>query len=412
MQYMFENKGKWLKQIKESKEDYHNELNPKLWDNKSLKSDVSNKLKEIAKAFIDYLDINEDAIEDIVITGSSAGYNYTPYSDLDLHLVVDYDKVHKDCPIVEGFLWSMKSQFNKDHDISIYGIPVELYAEQSGAGTVHNGLYSLMLNKWIDEPKKIVPPDNDAAVEAKYNELKEAADKIEDSEVAKELLNKIYTMRKAGLSNGGELSTENLAFKKLRNDGTIEKLKQMEKEQIDKELSLEDFSEDPLDEIDEDYQVRNKKSGKIYSVKRVNPELHELVKDIKPIEPKQHSTDKVTISKTGEPVIGTHPVDYEYDDNDSLVAVDKVEKELSTNLAASINKVRKLSTIIKGLKSDIKKEKDSLEYPYVDHGKVLQNIKSLEEKLAQAISKQKVAKTTMRSNSAKLDNYYKNKGEN
>ena len=249
-----------LDEVEESAEDYHNELNPKLWDNMKLKPEVKNKLNEIAKAFIDYLDINDDAIEDIVITGSSAGYNYTPYSDLDLHLVIDYDKVHEDCPIVEGFLWSMKAQFNKDHDISIYGIPVELYAEQSGAGTIHNGLYSLMQNRWIDEPKKIVPPDNDAAVEAKYNELKEAADKIEDSEVAKELLNKIYTMRKAGLAQGGELSTENLAFKKLRNDGTIEKLKQMEKEQIDKELSLEDFSEDPLDEIDESISESTKRA--------------------------------------------------------------------------------------------------------------------------------------------------------
>ena len=241
-----------LDEVEESAEDYHDELNPKLWDNMKLKPEVDDKLKEIAKAFIDYLDINNDAIEDIVITGSSAGYNYTPYSDLDLHLVVDYDKVHENCPIVEGFLWSMKAQFNKDHDISIYGIPVELYAEKAGQGTVHNGLYSISQNRWLDKPKKIVPPDNDAAVEAKYNELKEAAEKIEDSEVAKELLDKIYTMRKAGLAQGGELSTENLAFKKLRNDGTIEKLKQMEKEQIDKELSLEDFSEDPLDEIDED----------------------------------------------------------------------------------------------------------------------------------------------------------------
>lgn len=408
----FENKGKWLEQIKESKEDYHNELNPKLWDNKSLKSDVSNKLKEIAKAFIDYLDINEDAIEDIVITGSSAGYNYTPYSDLDLHLVVDYDKVHEDCPIVEGFLWSMKSQFNKDHDISIYGVPVELYAEKSGSGTVHNGLYSLMQNKWIDEPKKIVPPDNDAAVEAKYNELKEAADKIEDSEVAKELLNKIYTMRKAGLSNGGELSTENLAFKKLRNDGTIEKLKQMEKEQIDKELSLEDFSEDLLDEIDEDYQVRNKKSGKIYSVKRVNPELHELVKDIKPIEPKQHSTDKVTLSKSGEPMLGKHPAEYEYDDNDNLVAVDRVEKELNTTLASNINTVRHLTSLIKGLKANIEKEKVNLERPNTNHYEVKKKIDDLSSTLKTAEDKQKRAKAAMQYNLKQLDIYYRNKGEN
>ena len=110
---------------------FHDELNPKLWDGLELKPDVKEKLNEIAEAFKEYLDIPEDAILDIRITGSSASYNYTEYSDLDLHLIIDYEKVHEDCPLVEGYLWSYKSQFNANHDISIYDVPVELYAEDS-----------------------------------------------------------------------------------------------------------------------------------------------------------------------------------------------------------------------------------------------------------------------------------------
>ena len=230
---------------------FHDELNPKLWDGLELKPGVKEKLNEIAEAFKEYLDIPEDAILDIRITGSSASYNYTEYSDLDLHLIIDYEKVHEDCPLVEGYLWSYKSQFNANHDISIYDVPVELYAEDSKQEAISNGVYSLMEDRWLKEPKKIPPTDNDEDVQAKYQELKDAIDKCDDSEVANELLDKIYTMRKSGLAEVGEFSTENMAFKLLRNDGSIDKLKKLKKEKVDKQLSLESYNEEMyIDEKD------------------------------------------------------------------------------------------------------------------------------------------------------------------
>ena len=173
-----------------------------LIQNFGQKPEVANKLKEIADAFIEYLEIPTDSILDIVITGSSASYNYNKYSDLDLHIIVDYEKVHEDCPLVNGYLNSLKKQFNDAHDIFIHDVPVELYAEQKDVGTVHNGLYSLNTG-WIDIPKKIPPTDNDAAVEAKFNEIKDMVEKCNDSEEAVSLLEKIYTMRKAGLATAG-----------------------------------------------------------------------------------------------------------------------------------------------------------------------------------------------------------------
>ena len=230
---------------------FHEELNPKLFNGLELKPEVKEKLNEIAEAFKEYLDIPEDAILDERITGSSASYNYTEYSDLDLHLIIDYEKVHEDCPLVEGYLWSYKSQFNANHDISIYGIPVEVYAEDSKQEAISNGVYSLMEDRWLKEPKKIPPTDNDEDVQAKYQELKDAIDKCDDSEVANELLDKIYTMRKSGLAEVGEFSTENMAFKLLRNDGSIDKLKKLKKEKVDKQLSLENYNEEMyIDEKD------------------------------------------------------------------------------------------------------------------------------------------------------------------
>lgn len=245
---------------------FHEELNPKLWDGLILKEDVKEKLHEIADAFREYLDISEDSILDIRITGSSASYNYTQYSDLDLHFIVDFEKVHEDCPLVEGYLWSYKSQFNDNHDISIYGVPVELYAEDSRQEAISNGVYSLMEDKWLKEPKKIPPTDNDEDVQAKYLELKEACEKCDDSEEAEKLLTKIYTMRKAGLADVGEFSTENMAFKLLRNDGVIEKLKELKKEKVDKQLSLESYNESKEFKVGD----RVRKGKRLGTIKKVD----------------------------------------------------------------------------------------------------------------------------------------------
>ena len=218
---------------------FHDELNPVLWEDNKLKEEVKDKLKKISSTFIEFLDIPEDAIEDVRITGSSANYNYTEFSDIDVHVIVDYEKVHDDCPIVQGYLWAYKQLFNDEHDIFIYGIPVELYAEDSNSPGISNGIYSLTEDKWISEPEKIKVTVDDAAVQKKYQELKEEADKIDDSEKAAELLRKIYRMRKAGLSEAGEFSTENLAFKELRNNKDIDKLWDIQKKDIEKKLSLE-----------------------------------------------------------------------------------------------------------------------------------------------------------------------------
>lgn len=221
-------------------QEFHDKLNPLLWADYKLKPEVSKKLKEIAQAFIDFMGINKKAVKDVVITGSSASYNYTPQSDIDLHVLVDFEKVHKDCPIVGDFLLSKKSEFNRNHDIFIYGVPVEVYAEKEDNENVHNGLYSLKKEGWLEEPKKIAPVKNNKAVEAKYKEMKGLIDNIADKDEAVKLIDKIKKMRQAGLAEGGEFSVENLVFKKLRNEGLIGKLMDIKKEGIDKELSLEE----------------------------------------------------------------------------------------------------------------------------------------------------------------------------
>lgn len=230
----------------------HDTLNPKLWEKWQekriggkityhLKDEVADKLNEIAHAFIEQLEIPSDAVRDILLLGSSASYNYTSYSDIDLHISVDYDKVHKDCPVVQGYLFAQKSLFNKEHDITIYGIPVEVYAESTKDKTQSNGIYSLRNKRWIEEPKKIKPDEeNDTAVKAKYNELQKAILDTNAQDEAQSILDKVYKMRKAGLERGGEFSVENIVFKKLRNNNLLQKLKDQIKISFDRELSLKE----------------------------------------------------------------------------------------------------------------------------------------------------------------------------
>ena len=219
-------------------------LNPKLWDKDILKEEVLTKLKTIAQAFIGFLEIPNDAVKDIRLLGSSANYNYTKHSDIDLHIVVDYEKVHKTCPVVAGYLFAQKSLFNKEHDITIYGIPVELYAESHKDKTASNGIYSIKENKWISKPSKPKLDVDDLAIKSKYKELERAINDTNSQEEAQQILDKIYQLRKAGLDEVGEFSVENIVFKKLRDNNLIQKLKGQIKTSFDKKLSLKESIED------------------------------------------------------------------------------------------------------------------------------------------------------------------------
>lgn len=248
--------------IDENNKKFHKELNQKIFKGTTLKPEVLNKLKNVANAFIEFLDIPTSAIRDIVLTGSNVSYNYTPQSDLDVHLIVDFKKVHKNCPIVGEFLLSKKSEFNNNHDITIYGIPVEVYAEPTDAPSVYNGLYSIKYDKWLQEPKKLKPLNNSSEIKAKYKEIKDTIEELTDEskfiknevangEAAEKLMQKLKEMRKAGLHREGEFSVENQVFKKLRNEGYMEKLFNLRKRGTDKNLSLEEKYEEIIDEIQE-----------------------------------------------------------------------------------------------------------------------------------------------------------------
>jgi len=229
---------------------YHDTLCPVAWQGSEMKPDVRSKLLEIADIFISYLEVPDFEVLDIVLTGSMANYNWTRFSDFDIHVVTKYDDLDADA-IAEAFYQAKKKIWNDSHDITIRGHEAELYVEDVNEPPVAQGMFSLKNNKWLSQPEFEPPQINNGAVYHKVKtlvaEIKRALKTADDPEDIKRLTDKIRKMRRAGLDSGGEFSVENLAFKVLRNLGYIERLQKEYLRQQDHMLSLVELAEDVED---------------------------------------------------------------------------------------------------------------------------------------------------------------------
>jgi predicted nucleotidyltransferase len=213
-----------------------NKLNPKL----------RAALMKIAKEFYDTIELkNKPKVKDIVFTGSLANYNYSDYSDIDLHLLFDFGK---DKEVLSQFFLLAKSKWNDKHDITIKGYDVEVYAEDESSPHVATGLYSVLKDKWIKEPKKDAPvyDEQDVMTKVRYfvgmfdqlvNQYKAGQLDGLDKKIEK-FKDKLGKFRQSGLEKGGEFSTENLAFKLLRRAGYMDKLANLQNMTMDKQLSV------------------------------------------------------------------------------------------------------------------------------------------------------------------------------
>jgi len=206
---------------------FHDELNPRIWKDSRLIPEVRLHLLKTAKSFYDFLELPKLKVLDIILGGSNASYNYTSLSDLDVHLIVDFNKTP--CPeLISNFFTTKKNLWNLEHNIEVSGQSVELYVQDMNENLNSNGIYSILRDKWIDQPVAKKPSWNDVSVINKTNHYAEKIDDLLDNEPTlediKKLFDSIKKMRKAGLEAGGEFSTENLTFKSLRNLGYIKKL--------------------------------------------------------------------------------------------------------------------------------------------------------------------------------------------
>jgi hypothetical protein len=214
---------------------HHHELNPILWDHNHLRKEVRLKLLEIARHFAMYLDVPVLHLKDVTLSGSSAGYNYSDYSDIDLHLVVTKTNGN------DELFTAKKNLYNNEHNLAIANIPVELYVQPADQKHHSAGIYSVLDDHWINEPVHEEPTIDPKDIKSKarnYASKINSAMRSGNAERCQATMDDLKRLRKAGLESGGEQSVENLAFKLLRARGQIDKLRKYITKLTSDKLSL------------------------------------------------------------------------------------------------------------------------------------------------------------------------------
>ena len=231
--------------------EVHDEINQDFWNQPEdrLDPEIREKLLAIAQDFYDSLEVGDAQFSDITFTGSLAALNYSKFSDVDLHILVDFSDVDDKTELVREYFNAMKSVWNRLHDILIKGYEVEVYVQDINDPHEAQGLYSVLNNEWIKFPtpeKSNFDKDN---VKKKAASLMDQIDRVtklidekkyEEAELyAEKIKLKIRKMRKTGLETIGAYSVENLAFKVLRRNDYLEKLSNAKREAYDSLHSID-----------------------------------------------------------------------------------------------------------------------------------------------------------------------------
>ena len=219
---------------------FHKSLNPNLFNGTTLRDEVRTALLRIAQHFIDYVNIDELKVVDITISGSSANYTYTPNSDLDLHIVVETDP--KDYDTMKELYDAKKNTYNYQHDITVKGIDVELYIQDTSEEHHSSGIYSIKNNTWINKPEPVKKKFDDQDVEHKVsNYIGKIKLALDDNsyDSLKKVMEELKKLRQNGLETQGEFGVENVAYKVLRNNQIIELIRERLNTLQDLELSIE-----------------------------------------------------------------------------------------------------------------------------------------------------------------------------
>jgi hypothetical protein len=225
------------------------ELNPNIFDeNQKIHSDIRSRLLMIADDFFETLELPWIDIEDVTLTGSLANYNWSKFSDVDLHVMVDYKTVDENQGLVGEYLMAKKNLWNEKHDIKIKNFDVEVYAQDVNEEHISTGVYSILWDDWLVKPQKGERKIDSKKVKQKASSIIDGFDSVymtynegEYDKVIRRISTirgKIKKMRQAGLDREGEYSYENIAFKVLRRIGLLDKLAELENRSYDKSLSM------------------------------------------------------------------------------------------------------------------------------------------------------------------------------
>jgi len=231
--------------------DTHDTLETRIWEGTTkISPEIAAHLRKIAQDFIDGLPVEID-VEDIRLTGSLANYNWSNYSDVDLHVIVDFLGVDENRALVKSFFDNARMRWNNKHHITIKGYDVEIYVEDSREQHLSSGVYSLMNNEWVKKPRKYRNNIDFSAARRKARDIEFQINIIDNLVLVKKLESaikninrlkkKIKNMRQAGLeSTMQEFSIENIAFKILRRNGMLDRLEELKNKVYDQTMTVKE----------------------------------------------------------------------------------------------------------------------------------------------------------------------------
>ena len=222
-------------------------LEPEIWEDDKIIPEVREALLKIANDFLIDFPFKVE-VEDITLTGSLANYNWSKYSDVDLHIVLDFSQVDENEELVAGFFKNLQTNWNNRHDIHMKGYEVEIYFQDSREPHLSTGIYSIQNDDWIVKPEPEPVSIDYANIEKKAEDIVDRINHIEKMMSDEEgdtildaidrLKAKIRNMRKTGLEGAGQYSVENLAFKVLRRSEELGRLSDLKAKAYDELMTI------------------------------------------------------------------------------------------------------------------------------------------------------------------------------
>ena len=225
------------------------ELIPDIWfldgNTYRMKPEVRDSLLQIVKDYIEFTKVDID-VDDITLTGSLANFNWSEFSDVDVHILVDFEGMDI---LFKKYLDSKRMIWNSLRDVTVKDFDVEVYVQSTEEPHFASGVYSILYDEWLVEPvmEEEVAIDSNKILE-KSKQRMEMIDSIENDKNRKEpedvllridkLKNKLKKYRSCGLKGAGEYSYENLTFKFLRRNNYLKKINDIKNELIDKSLTV------------------------------------------------------------------------------------------------------------------------------------------------------------------------------
>ncbi|HQI45912.1 MAG TPA: hypothetical protein PLC59_07640, partial [Bacteroidales bacterium] len=208
---------------------YNEDLCPDLWDSaQRLDPKIRLNLLQLARDFYEKTKFSAPII-DVYLLGSISNYNWTANSDVDVHIIINYQHLKMPIETAEKSVKIASTQWNFEHNVFIKGHKVEMNIQNSTEKKLYvMGIYSLMRDQWVRKPFKIPPHINRDILKFQYKVMKDyILNAIASKNQEKMMAVKKYldAYRQYGLDTNGELSYENIIFKILRSRGIIKQLK-------------------------------------------------------------------------------------------------------------------------------------------------------------------------------------------